>query len=175
MAFQSSNSRANCLNNMPRFDEGVRHVCTFFNVPSLLQDQLKALKAFLSGRDVYFSAPTGFGKSLVFQALPLMYDVMKDNLVGSSFVLVLSPLTALIEEQVEYINTNIGLNAVYLHDGLDQAVIESIENGGTYSLIYASPGGVLTGNRWRSMLTSKRLREDCIAVAVDEAHCIVHW
>ena len=129
MAFQSSDARANCLNDMSRFDEGVWHLLTFFNVPSLHQSQLKALKAFLSGRDVYFSASTGFGKSLVFRAIPLMYHVMKDNLVGSSFGLVLSPLTVLIEEQIKYISKNTGLNDVYLHDGLDQATIESIEGG----------------------------------------------
>ena len=32
MAFQSSDARANCLSKMSRFDEGVQHVCTFFNV-----------------------------------------------------------------------------------------------------------------------------------------------
>ena len=82
------------------------------------------------GRNVYFSAPTGFGKSLVFQALPLMYNKMKDNLAGSSFVHVLSSLTALIEEQVEYINKNTRLIAVFLHDRLDQAAIDPFLRSG---------------------------------------------
>ena len=61
------------------------------------------LRSFLSGRDLlYFSAPTGFGKSLVFQSLPVLYDTMQDNLIGTTFVLVLSPLVSLIEEQVAY-------------------------------------------------------------------------
>ncbi len=101
---------------------------------------------------------------------------MADNLIVKSFVLILSPLTGLMEEQVEFINKETGLNAVYLHDGVEDTVISDIEDGcGIYSLIYASPESILTGSRWRSMLASNNFRENCIAVAVDEAHCIVHW
>ena len=29
--------------------------------------------------------------------------------------------------------------------------------------------------RWRSLASSPSFQEDCVAIAVDEAHCLVHW
>eukprot|EP00112_Aurelia_sp_Birch-Aquarium-sp1_P024204 Seg753.8 transcript_id=Seg753.8/GoldUCD/mRNA.D3Y31 product="ATP-dependent DNA helicase RecQ" protein_id=Seg753.8/GoldUCD/D3Y31 len=173
MAFRSSGLRIPV--DLSSFDEGIKMVCYFFGVSKLMKEQLHALRSFLSGRDLYFSAPTGFGKSLIFQSLPVLYDTIQGNLIGTSFVLVLSPLVSLIEEQVAYINEKTGIAAVYLHNDQDEAILRDVENGGVYALVYSSPECMLSNNRWRNLLTSKSFRENCIAVAVDEAHCIAHW
>ena len=77
MAFTSSGQRTSV--DLSLFDEGINMVCYFFGVKNLMKEQLHALRSFLSGRDLYFSAPTGFGKSLIFQSLPVLYDTMQDT------------------------------------------------------------------------------------------------
>ena len=50
-------------------------VCGFFQVEDLHAEQINALnKEFFLGNNIFFSAGTGYGKSLVFQAVPLLAD-----------------------------------------------------------------------------------------------------
>ena len=41
------------------------------------EKQLEAMATFISGRDVFVSLPTGYGKSLIFALLPLVFDIIK--------------------------------------------------------------------------------------------------
>ena len=56
------------------FYEACQTVCYYFKVEKLLKEQITVLKNLLKGNNVYFSAPTGFGKSLIFQSIPLIAD-----------------------------------------------------------------------------------------------------
>ena len=61
--------------------------------------QQKTIEAFLQGRDVFASAPTGAGKSLTFELAPYTFD----RLLGEdcdAIVLVIVPLTSLMKDQV---------------------------------------------------------------------------
>ena len=49
-----------------RFKEGLQLVKVYFGVENLFEDQVKALRCFFQGKNIYFSAPTGYGKSLIF-------------------------------------------------------------------------------------------------------------
>ena len=61
--------------------------------------QLEVITAVLNGQDVFAVLPTGFGKSLCFAALPFMFDQLRP-LDEPSIVLVLSPLTTIMKDQV---------------------------------------------------------------------------
>jgi superfamily II DNA helicase RecQ len=65
----------------PCFDEAIRQVCYFFQVDRLYQDQLNAVKAFLKGNNVFLCANTGFGKSIVFQCIPLIIDILSEQAI----------------------------------------------------------------------------------------------
>ncbi len=70
-----------CENNMadfegPKYDESKFQealviACNLLQVPSFYEDQEKAIRQFFRGKDIFFSAHTGYGKSLVFQAIPI--------------------------------------------------------------------------------------------------------
>lgn len=72
-------------------------------------EQGKAIREFLLGRDVFVSLPTGEGKSLCYACLPLVFDWIRERYVVPptsddslrSIVLVVSPLTSLMKDQVE--------------------------------------------------------------------------
>lgn len=43
----------------------------------LKEKQLEAILEFLLGKDVFVSLPTGYGKSLIYEILPLVFDILK--------------------------------------------------------------------------------------------------
>ena len=63
-------------------------------------EQRSVVQAFLDGHDVFFCLPTGSGKSLCYWILPRVFDMLR-GLDSYSIVVVVSPLKALMREQVE--------------------------------------------------------------------------
>ena len=67
-------------------------------------EQGRAIGGFVKGQDTLVILPTGSGKSLCFVALPLVFDYIRrrvsTNVPHHSIVLVISPLTALMKDQV---------------------------------------------------------------------------
>ena len=63
--------------NEELFKEGLATVNYLLSIESLHEEQKTALRMyFKDGVDLYYSAPTGHGKSLVFQAIPVISDVL---------------------------------------------------------------------------------------------------
>ena len=148
-------------------------VSRYFQVQSLYNEQKNILKEFFLGKSIFFSAGTGYGKSLIFQAVPLLADLLIDQVVGTSIGIIICPLVSLMLDQVAYLKS-IGLNAPAVYEGQDEQVLKHIEDG-IYSHVYFSPESVLSLQRWRNMLQSPQYKNHCVVVAVDEAHCISQW
>ena len=155
------------------FEDAIRLVCHFFQVENLFPEQIKAIKAFFRGNDVFFCASTGYVKSIIFQSLPLFADTLLDQVIGTSTVVVICPLTALMLDQVSKMN-ELGINAAAVFQGQDETVLDDIENG-IYSLVFTSPESMLASKRWDKILKSQSFVENCICIAVDKAHCISQW
>ncbi len=62
--------------------------------------QLQVVEAFVKGYDVFGVLPTGYGKSLCYACLPLVFDTLHQKPQGSAIVLVVSPLIAIMKDQV---------------------------------------------------------------------------
>ena len=75
-----------------------RQAALSIGYPELKAEQLEAMKMFVSGRDVFVVLPTGFGKSLIFASLPLVFDTL--NATSGSVIVVVTPLTAIMKDQV---------------------------------------------------------------------------
>jgi superfamily II DNA helicase RecQ len=76
-------------------------------------------------------------------------------------------------DQVAYLRS-LGINAAAIYSGQDPEILDDIEEG-IYSHVYVSPESMLSVERWRTMLSSPTFQQHCIAICVDEAHCISHW
>jgi ATP-dependent DNA helicase RecQ len=126
--------------------------------------QREAIDALLGGaRRVLVVAPTGGGKSLT-------YQFPATQLEGTT--LVLSPLVALMEDQVRSLEAR-GIAATYLASTLDTSVRRAREADflrGKYKLVYAAPER-LASDSFVQMLLQCRIA----LVAIDEAHCISQW
>ena len=125
------------------------------------QDQ--AVDAVMAGRDALAVLPTGGGKSLIYQV---------PAVARRGLVLVVSPLIALMHDQVEALARR-GVRAVVLHGGLgaratDQAWTDA--EHGLYRLVYLTPERLRT-----DLFAARAPRLDVDLLAVDEAHCISEW
>ena len=125
--------------------------------------QREIVAAVLSGRDTLAVLPTGGGKSLCYQ-IPA--------LVREELVLVVSPLIALMRDQI-YGLGELGVSAIALNSELDPAewrrAAAEIREGRT-RILYAAPEA-MGSERFAALLEA---RPPCL-VAVDEAHCISQW
>jgi superfamily II DNA helicase RecQ len=106
----------------------INKVLNVFQVPSLYKEQEEALAQLFSKRDVFINLPTSYGKSLIFQAAPIMADILFRRSTGTSIVVVISPLKALMEDQVRHLN-KLGLSAVCVSEQHDDRLVQGIING----------------------------------------------
>ena len=123
------------------------------------------------GSALLVSLPTGYGKSLCFALLPRVFDILRDE-HGKAIVLVISPLTSIIANQVTSFRTK-GVTAAYAGDE-DVAIKKAIKMG-KYQLVFISPESLFCTLEWRRVLCTKVYRTNLVGVVVDEAHCIKKW
>jgi len=135
----------------------------YFGYDSFRPLQKEIMAASLAGRDVVAILPTGAGKSLCFQ-LPA--------LTRAGVTLVVSPLIALMKDQVDALTTA-GVPATFINSSVTgpeiQRRLSGLENG-AYRLLYAAPERVMM----RGFIEDLK-RWNVTAIAVDEAHCISEW
>jgi ATP-dependent DNA helicase RecQ len=117
----------------------------------------------LYGQDAMVLMPTGGGKSVCFQ-IPA--------LIMQGLTLVISPLIALMHDQVQALKAN-GIPSAYLNSSLDgnqQAVIERQVRDGDLKLLYISPEKLFTQGYldWIKSLNISLF-------AIDESHCVSTW
>ncbi|MEB3264301.1 MAG: ATP-dependent DNA helicase RecQ [Synechococcus sp.] len=129
--------------------------------------QRPVVEALLAGRDCLAVLPTGGGKSLCYQ-LPA--------LVRGGLVLVISPLVALMQDQVDQLQRR-GIPAASLHGGLAlperRALLQRLRDN-RLRLLYLAPER-LQGEATRQLLDEVMGVGRVVALAVDEAHCISAW
>ncbi|KTF38017.1 DNA helicase RecQ [Xanthomonas translucens] len=116
-----------------------------------------------AGQDALVLMPTGGGKSLCYQIPSLLRD-------GTG--LVISPLIALMQDQVEALR-QLGVRAEYLNSTLDAETAQRVERellAGELDLLYVAPERLLTP-RFLSLLERSRIA----LFAIDEAHCVSQW
>lgn len=156
-----------------RWNNAIESVCVTFNFIKLYPEQKEALEQYFSGRHVYVNLPTAFGKSLIYQAVPIMNDSLNRRPKGTSIIVIISPLKLLTEDQSAYLNS-IGISAICITDEVNDHAIQDVIEG-KYSHVYASPEYLLATSTWRGLFVSKVFLENLVGVAIDEAHCISQW
>ena len=138
----------------------------YFGFDTFKGDQEAIVRNVLEGKNTFVLMPTGGGKSLCYQ-LP--------SLIMEGTAIVISPLIALMKNQVDVINGNSEEDGVahYLNSSLNKAAIDQvkadIQNGKT-KLLYVAPES-LTKDEYVEFLKTCKIS----FYAIDEAHCISEW
>ena len=156
---------------MATLEEAFDVVSKTFRICSLNAQQKAGIRKVVEERkDVFVNLPTGFGKSLLYQALPFVFDLTSQE--SGHILVVISPLVSLMEDQVSHLK-ELGLKAANINS-LEEAGRTRVESG-EYSLVYGSPEAWLKNERWRLMLTNSTYSKKLCAIAVDEAHVVRQW
>jgi ATP-dependent DNA helicase RecQ len=148
-----------------------------FGFSSFRSTQREIVRRTLQGGHSLVIMPTGGGKSLCFQIPALVhahrFAMRQDrNQAKAPLTLVLSPLIALMKDQVDALQAK-GVDATFVNSSLDRDErirrYQQIANG-AYCLLYVTP------ERFRKEDFVATLRNrDVQLLAVDEAHCISEW
>ena len=135
----------------------------YWGFDSFRGSQEEIINAVVNNQDVLGLLPTGGGKSLCFQIPALMKD---------GICIVISPLIALIENQVDNLQKR-GIKALGLKGGLKFSEVDKLLDNciyGNYKFLYLSP------ERLQQDLVQERIKGMNVSLCViDEAHCISQW
>ena len=140
----------------------------YFGFNSFKGDQEAVIRTLLKGENIFVLMPTGGGKSLCYQLPALLMDGM---------AIVISPLIALMKNQVDVVNGLCEENGVahYLNSSLNKTAIDQVKRDvrdGRTKLLYVAPES-LTKGEYVDFLKSPGVKISFYAV--DEAHCISEW
>ena len=136
------------------------------------EKQEEAIKSILSENNTFVSLPTGYGKSLIYAALPLIFDQVLSR--RGSIVVCVGPLISLMMDQRNKF-TQLGISAEFVGEAqTDEAVVLRILHGAV-QLVYISPESIMCNPKYRRMLSSEKYKENLVAFVVDEAHCAKAW
>lgn len=134
----------------------------FYGYTDFYPLQYEAIECVMNHRDALVLMPTGGGKSICFQIPALLND---------GCTIVISPLLALMKDQVDTLQSN-GIPAAAINssqtESYNREIIDEVY-AGHIKLLYISPERLLTElESWSSNMKIS-------LIAIDEAHCISQW
>jgi len=146
-----------------RYPTAIEALRTVFGYDAFRGDQAAIVEHVIGGGDAVVLMPTGGGKSVTYQVPALVRE-------GTG--LVVSPLIALMHDQVDALRAN-GVRAAYLNSTQapdERREVERAYVAGELDLIYVAP------ERLSSAQTTQLLQRGTLSViAIDEAHCVSQW
>lgn len=148
----------------PQLEKALKY---HFGYDQFRPGQRQIIEDALQNRDLMVVMPTGGGKSLCFQ-LPA--------LLKSGLTVVVSPLIALMQDQVEALRNN-NISATFLNSSLNTYKVRSREEAimnGKVKLLYVAPERLLS-ERFLPLLDVVQEKIGIANFAIDEAHCVSEW
>ncbi|WP_375472999.1 DNA helicase RecQ [uncultured Nostoc sp.] len=148
----------------PHLEQALKY---HFGYDQFRPGQRQIIEDALQNRDLMVVMPTGGGKSLCFQ-LPA--------LLKNGLTVVVSPLIALMQDQVEALRNN-NINATFLNSSLNAYQVRSREEAiinGKVKLLYVAPERLLS-ERFLPFLDLVKEKIGISSFAIDEAHCVSEW
>ena len=144
----------------------------FFGYESFRGQQETIIRRVMNGGHSLVIMPTGGGKSLCYQIPALLQEVDDETDAAAPLTLVLSPLIALMKDQVDALRKR-GIEATFINSSLSREDRErryADVADGKYRLLYVTP------ERFRKPEFIQVIgRREVRLLAVDEAHCISEW
>ena len=130
---------------------------------TLKEAQYEALKAIVvDNKDSLVMLPTGYGKSLIYETLPFIFDYLDPSL--AAVIIVISPLNALMQEQVEKLSEIVNTTVLQANANKEMDV--------NCKIVFAHPEVIVCGY-FRSFAAALKRRVK--AIVIDEAHLVVEW
>lgn len=141
--------------------DSLRH---YFGYETFRHNQAEIIASVMAGKDTLALMPTGGGKSICFQLPALLLP---------GITLVISPLIALMRDQVDGLRVN-GIDAAYINSTqsmMEQDDIFQRLRNGDLKIVYVAPEKLFSDQRFAALMRSGNVS----LIAVDEAHCVSQW
>lgn len=146
-----------------QFQLALENLQNYWGYPGFRDQQDEVIKSVFAGNDTLVLFPTGGGKSLCYQVPATVFD---------GITLVISPLVALMQDQVKQLNDR-GISATFINSTLPRYEVEQRlvnARNGMYKLLYCAPERLST-----TLFESELDQLNIKLIAIDEAHCISEW
>lgn len=145
------------------FEQALENLNKFWGYPGFRDQQDEVVKSVFEGKDTLVLFPTGGGKSLCYQVPATVFE---------GLTLVISPLVALMQDQVQQLNER-GISATFINSTLPGYEVEQRlvnARNGMYKLMYCAPERLST-----PLFQAELEKLNLELIAIDEAHCISEW
>ena len=146
------------------------------------------LEAIYHGRGVVAVLPTGYGKSVMFHLLPLLFldkiNCGRRAAQSHPVVIVVSPLNALIKDQIRNLKEG-NVNAAILNMK-NKTNLEDLElhfsdanltqlSDAIYEVIFTHPEAFISCKQGLELFQTEKYQRNVHAIVIDEGHCILEW
>ena len=143
---------------------------SIFGLTNFRPKQEKIINNILAGRDLLVLLPTGSGKSLCYQ-LPAV--------ISEGVTIVISPLLALINDQIQFLN-RIGIKSYYYNSQIQsqekkQLFDDLSKKKPVCQLLYTTPETIVNNLGFRNQLDQLYKKKLMSRIIIDEAHCVSNW
>lgn len=145
------------------YQKSEKNLKRYWGFDAFRSGQDAAVKSVMDNKDTLVLFPTGGGKSLCYQVPATVFE---------GLTLVISPLVALMQDQVQQLNSR-GISATFINSTISGLEVEQRlvnARNGMYKLLYCAPERLNT-----ILFQSELLNLNIELVAIDEAHCISEW
>lgn len=139
-----------------------------FRFKNFQEGQYESIERLISRNDSIILLPTGSGKSLIYQLT---------SLIISGMTIVISPLTSLMDDQIENLIYHGIDNALKIYSSSEKTLLDNtydLMKYNNYSLLYLSPER-LQISKFRNLIADLLIGNSIYTVAIDEAHCVSEW
>ena len=158
--------------DMAELDDGKKEVVSVSQesiISDLVQQVEKCVEGRVDFRDLFVTAPTGAGKSVMFQ-VPAIYLAEKHDLL----TIVISPLIGLMNDQVKNLELNNYQAAKTINSDISPIIKQDITEkvaDGTYNILYISPETLLSRSDVEQLIGNRTIG----MIVIDEAHIVTTW
>lgn len=158
--------------DMAKLEDGqkeIKHVSQEKIIADLVEQAENCEKESADYRDVFVTAPTGAGKSVMFQ-IPAIYLAEKYNLL----TIVISPLIGLMNDQVKSLELRNYKAAKTLNSDISPVIKQDIMErigAGEYHILYLSPETLLARSDVEQLIGDRTIG----MIVIDEAHIVTTW
>ena len=150
------------------------HHC--FHLRGFRQNQLEAINATLSGKDVFVLMPTGGGKSLCYQLPSILSSGQTQGVT-----VVITPLLSLMHDQIDHLQ-RLGIQAVHVNGEVSSEYRSTVmrhlrmaEPEKFCQLLYITPEMINKSQAMLNVFRELHQRRKLARIVIDEAHCVSQW
>ena len=155
-----------------KLNRSIKSAMEQLQIGTLRKHQIQPINSILDGRDTLVIAPTGSGKSAMFQIPALVM-----HQTHHSWTLVIEPTLSLMEDQVQTLNQKDVRASQISSNHPARSNYRALTNDGWVSMLdLSAPFLYVTPERLQSQEFQKSIRKNPPGlVVIDEAHCVLDW